>query len=227
MVRRIAVLTLAMITGCQQAAPATPTATNVPTATTAPRPSAGPSPSVAAAPSGPSPSAAAAAPSPSPPVTVASPTPSTVAAAPPVGASRIEVLNAANAAFSGGNLAAASQLYERVLNTPTTGESAEQTAAINGLAGFQAVVALLATGHEEEAQAQLQTLQQKDPNAPFARLASQLWDQYGMVGGVRGACSQLQPQIATQAAPTLQALQALGVIVDPQSLCRLPSGSGG
>ena len=162
------------------------------------------------------------------PSAVAAPSPSAAAAAaPPVGSSRVEVLNAANSAFTRGDLGNASQLYERVLNTPPNGESAEQTAAINGLAGFQAVVALLAAGHEDEAKTQLQALQQKDANAPFARLASQLWDQYTMVGGVRGACAQLQPQIAAQAGPTLQALQALGVTVDPQTLCKLPTGSGG
>ncbi|MBV9132537.1 MAG: hypothetical protein JO318_07545 [Chloroflexi bacterium] len=222
-IHRIAVVALVLVTACQSAAP-TPAATNiVPTATVGQttaspvtKSSGVPSPSVPAAVAGPSPSA------------VAAPSPSAAAAAaPPVGSSRVEVLNAANSAFTRGDLGNASQLYERVLNTPPNGESAEQTAAINGLAGFQAVVALLAAGHEDEAKTQLQALQQKDANAPFARLASQLWDQYTMVGGVRGACAQLQPQIAAQAGPTLQALQALGVTVDPQTLCKLPTGSGG
>ena len=46
-----------------------------------------------------------------------------------------------------------------------------------------------------------------------------LYDQYGMVGALRGACAQIQPQIATQAAPTFATLQGLGVTVDPATLC--------
>jgi hypothetical protein len=150
-----------------------------------------------------------------------------VAAAPAVGANRVEVLNAANAAFSGDDLTNASQLYARVLNTPpTSGETPQQTAAIDDLAHFREMLALLATGQEDRAKAQLTALQQRDANAPMARLASQLWDQYSMVGGVRGACSQVQPQIATEVGPTLQSLQALGVMIDAQSLCSVPSRSG-
>ena len=43
-----------------------------------------------------------------------------------------------------------------------------------------------------------------------ARLGDQLYNQYGMVGQLRGACAQLQPQVASQAGPTLAALQTLG-----------------
>jgi hypothetical protein len=136
----------------------------------------------------------------------------------------VEVLNAADAAFSSGDLANSSGLYERVLNTPPSGEQSEQTAAINGLAHFRAIVALLARGREDDARTHLDALQQADASAPMARLATQLWDQYGMVGGVRGACAQVQPQIATQAGPTLQMLQAMGVNVDAQTLCKVPNG---
>jgi hypothetical protein len=135
----------------------------------------------------------------------------------------VEVLNAADAAFTSGDLATSSGLYERVLNTPPAGESADATAAINQLAYFRAMVALLAVGREDDARAQLNALQKADANAPMARLATQLWDQYSMVGGVRGACTQVQPQIATQAAPTLQMLQAMGVNVDAQTLCKVPN----
>jgi hypothetical protein len=140
-----------------------------------------------------------------------------------VGSSRIDVLNAADSAFARGDLTNASGLYERVLNTPPTGEQTAQTAAINGLAHFRAIVALLATGSEGDAHAQLDALQNTDANAPFARLAMQLWDQYGMVGSVRGACAQVQPQVASQAGPTLQMLQAMGVSVDAQALCSVPN----
>jgi hypothetical protein len=143
-------------------------------------------------------------------------------AAPAVGSSRVEVLNAADAAFTQGDLASASQLYERVLNTPPTAENETQTAAVNSLAHFRALVALLAAGSEDDARAHLDGLQQQDPNAPFARLGNQLWEQYSMVGSVRGACAQVQPQIATQAAPTLQTLQAMGASVDANTLCQVP-----
>jgi outer membrane protein assembly factor BamD (BamD/ComL family) len=132
------------------------------------------------------------------------------------------VLNAAGSALQNGDLAGAGALYERVVNTPPTGETAQQTTAINDFARFQATVSLLATGHEDQAKAQLDALQKADPNSAFARLDAQLWDQYSMVGSVRGACSQLQPQIAAQAGPSLQALQALGVSVNAQALCKIP-----
>jgi hypothetical protein len=140
-----------------------------------------------------------------------------------VGSSRVEVLNSADTAFDRGDLANASGLYERVLNTPPTGEQATQTAAIDGLAHFRAIVALLALGREDDAREHLDALQQADATAPFARLGAQLWDQYSMVGGVRGACVQVQPQVASQAGPTLQMLQAMGVNVDAQTLCSVPS----
>jgi hypothetical protein len=159
------------------------------------------------------------APTPAPPApTTAPPT-----VAPAVGSNRVEVLNAANSAFQSGDLASAQMLYERVLNTPPTGEPATTTAAINELAHFRAMVTLLADGREDDAHAQLDALQQANANAPLARLGAQLWDQYGMVGQLRGACAQLQPQIASQAGPTLATLQSQGVTIDPQTLCSVPS----
>jgi hypothetical protein len=135
----------------------------------------------------------------------------------------VETLNAANAAYQSGDLTNASALYERVLNTPATGEPATTTSAINDFAHFRAMVTLLADGREDEAHAQLEALQQADASAPLARLGAQLWDQYGMVGQLRGACAQLQPQIASQAGATLTTLQTAGVTVDPQTLCSVPA----
>jgi hypothetical protein len=148
---------------------------------------------------------------------------SAAAAAPPAqGAGRVELLNAADVALDGGDPTTASGLYERVLNTPTTGEASDATATINAYAHFRDAVALLADGREDDAKAQVGALQQADASAPLARLAGQLWDQYGMVGSLRSACAQLQPQIDSQAAPTLATLQALGVSVDPSALCSAP-----
>jgi hypothetical protein len=213
-VRWIALFCLVALVACQAPAPAAPTA--VPQLTVqAVKPSVAPSPVVAASPS------PLAAPSPSP---LAAPSPSAAAAAPAVGSSRVEVLNAADAAFGRGDLTDAGQLYARVLNTPPTGETAQQTAAINDLAHFRAMIVLLANGQEDQARAQLTALQQQDANAPLARIASQVWDQYSMVGAVRGACAQVQPQIATQAGSTLQTLQGMGVSVDATTLCSVPRG---
>lgn len=152
--------------------------------------------------------------------------PTTPPSPPASGTSRIDVLKAADAAFAGGDLTTASGLYERVLNTPTTGEAAPTTAAINQYAHFRDMVTLLADGREDDAKTQLDALQQADASAPFARLANQLWDQYGMVGSLRGACAQVQPQIASQAGATLVALQSQGLSVDPATLCSAAPRAG-
>ena len=88
------------------------------------------------------------------------------------------------------------------------------------------MVTLLADGREDDAHAHEQALQQLDPNAPLARLSAQLWDQYGMVGQLRGACAQLQPLVAAQAGPTLNTLHNHGVVVDAASLCSVPPKTG-
>jgi hypothetical protein len=142
-----------------------------------------------------------------------------------VGTSRVDTLNAANSAFIGRDLKTAVSLYDRVVNTPpATGEAAATTAAINDFARFRAMVSLLADGRDDEARTQLDELQRPDPTVPLARLGKQLYDQYGMTGQLRGACAQVQPQIATQAAPTLTTLQGLGVNIDPATLCSPPQG---
>jgi hypothetical protein len=197
---------------CQAPAPATPTPAIAPPPTTAPAAKPTSAASVA------SPSAAVSAASPSP--TAA---PAAAPIAPAVGTSRVDVLNAANAAFAKGDLSTASGLYERVLNTPPSGEPATTTAAINDFAHFRDMVTLLAAGREDDARAQLDALQKSDANAALARLANQLWDQYGMVGQLRGACVQLQPEIASQAGATLAALAGLGINVDAQTLCAPPT----
>jgi uncharacterized protein HemY len=136
-----------------------------------------------------------------------------------VTSSRVDVLNQANAAFASGDYASASGFYERAINTPPTGEPAQTTAAINEFARFRDAVSLLEQGDEDGARAQVDALQQQDASAPLARLAAQLWDQYGMIGDARGACAQIQPQIASQAGSTLAVLQTLGLSVDPATLC--------
>jgi hypothetical protein len=218
-IRWIAPFIVLLLAACQSNTP-TPPPTQPPAAppptSVAPPPA---SPAAVAKPSpGPSPSPITAAARPS-----AAPKPSAVAA-PPVGSSRADVLNSANAAFARSDYSGASGLYERALNTPPTGESDAQRAAIDQFAHFRDMVALLGAGQEDDAKAQLTALQQQNADAPLTRVAAQLWDQYGMVGQLRGACSQLQPQIATQAAPTLAALQGMGVSVDAQTLCSAPAG---
>ena len=153
------------------------------------------------------------------PPTAASPIAAPTATAPAVTSSRVDTLNAANAAFNSSDLASASGLYERVINTPPTGEQPDLASAITQFAHFRAMVTSLADGQEDQAKTHLDALQ-KDPNAPMAKLGAQLWDQYAMVGALRGACAQIQPQVATQAGPTLTVLQAAGVTVDGATLCR-------
>jgi hypothetical protein len=147
------------------------------------------------------------------------------AAPPPASATRVDTLNAANAAFKGGNLKTAAGLYDRVVNTPPGAtEAAPATSAINDLAWFRGMVTLLADGREDDAKLAHDALLQRDPSAPLARLGDQLYNQYGMVGQLRGACAQLQPQVATQAGPTLATLQGLGVTnVDAATLCSVPA----
>jgi tetratricopeptide (TPR) repeat protein len=194
---------LVVILACQPAAPLTPTAVP-PTPQPAPTAS---TPSTQATPTTAAPASTGAA------------TP----AAPPTTATRVESLNAANAAFRAGDLKTAVALYERVVNTPpASSETAAASAAITDFAYFRGMVGLLAESQEDEAKAQLDALQQRDPNAPLSRLGSQLWDQYGMTGQLRGACAQLQPQIASQAGGVLATLQGLGVAVDGPTLCSVP-----
>lgn len=217
MVRYIAPLLIALlVSACGSPAPPSPTAAPVaqPTTAVSPSPAAAVSPSPAAAVS---PSAAPAV-SPS-----AAASPSPAAAAPPVGSARVDVLKSANAAFASGDLTNASSLYERVLNTPPTGEGPAEQRAIDQFARFRAMISMLATGKEDQAKTELQAMDKAEPNGPLTRLGDQLWDQYSMVGGVRGACSQVQPQVGTQAGPTLQALQAMGVTVEANDLCKLPN----
>jgi tetratricopeptide (TPR) repeat protein len=155
------------------------------------------------------------------PTAPALPTPAPPAAT----ASRVEALNAADAAYRSGDLKTAAGLYERVVNTPPgQAEAATATAAINDFARFRGMVTLLADGRDDEARTSLDELQQRDPSAPLARLGKQLYDQYGMIGQLRGACAQLEPQVATQAGPILGTLQGLGVSVDAASLCSQPKG---
>ena len=181
---------------CQAPAPPTPTPPPVPTS--APPPTLAPT--------------AAAKPLATPPPPPTSP----VTAPPPATASRVETLNAAGTAFSAGDYTTAAGLYERAANTPpATGEPS----VLTDFADFRAMVALLADGREDDAHDHLDELTTRDPTSVFGRLGTQLWDQYGMVGGLRGACAQLQPQVASQAGGALTTLQGLGVNVDPAHVC--------
>lgn len=156
------------------------------------------------------------------PAPTSAPTPTS---APSVTASRVDVLNAANAAYQRGDANAAAELYLRVINTPPApGEDAATAAAVQDFADFRGMVALLAAGREDEARARLDDLQSRGAGSPFARLGAQLWDQYGMTGQLRGACAQVQPSVATQAAAPLAVLAAAGVTIDASAMCSVPTG---
>jgi hypothetical protein len=140
----------------------------------------------------------------------------------PVGASRVEVLNVADTAYRGGDPKTAADLYDRVLNTPPgSDETPADSSAIDDLARFRGMLAVLATGDENGAHDQLEALQSADPNAPLTRLASQFWDQYGMTGALRAACAQLQPQLGV-AEPTFVTLSGVGVTTRVETLCVPP-----
>src|SRR5579884_1122671 len=181
------------LAACQAASGPTPTSTPAPTSARTPTSAA----AVQATPAATAPSLAptvarpAASPSPSSNPAAAAATP------PPTGASRVEVLNAADAAFQRGDVATAEGLYSRVINTPpSASETAEATAAINQLAYFRAMLSFMAEGRDTDAKAQLDALNEHAANTPLARIAAQVWDQYGMTGQLRSACAQAQPAIA-------------------------------
>lgn len=160
-----------------------------------------------------------------PPRTTAAPTPSVAPAAPvPVGTSRAEVVNAADRAFQSGNTQAAIELYDRALNTPPAqGEAPSVTTAIGSYARFRTMLALVASGRDDEAHQQLAALRAHDANGPLTRLAGQFWDQYGMTAQAKASCAQLKPQLTT-AAPALATLRGAGVTVEPDRLCTVPGG---
>ncbi|MBV9170231.1 MAG: hypothetical protein JOZ81_09140 [Chloroflexi bacterium] len=106
-------------------------------------------------------------------------------------------------------------------NTPAN-EAPELATAITDFAYFRGAIALLASGNEDEARAQLDALQTRDASSPLSRVGAQMWDQYGMTAQLRGACAQVQPQITTQAAQTFATLSAAGVSVDPATVCSVP-----
>jgi hypothetical protein len=156
------------------------------------------------------------------PPTPTSPPQSGPIAPPPASAGRIDVLTTANDLFRGGNLPGAAELYDRVLNTPATGEAPAVSSAIDGLAHFRAMVALLGAGEEARAREHLQALQERDATAPFTRLSAELWDQYGMTSDLRSACAAVRPQVRSQAGAMLAMLMGAGLTVDPDSLCSVP-----
>jgi hypothetical protein len=137
---------------------------------------------------------------------------------------RARILAAANGAYQLGDLTSAIEIYEQVSGTPPDpAETPAESAAIDGLAGFRAVVALAAAEREDDARQQLLTLQDRDPNGPLTRLATQFWDQYGMTALARAACAQLAPYVAPQAGPALDVLRTVGAGVDADTLCAIPA----
>jgi hypothetical protein len=188
----LAPVALIVLSACQSASPV-PVATSAPTAapTAVPKPTAAPA------------------------------APTTAPSAPPAtGATRGDLLNAADAAYASGKSEDAAGLYERVINTPPAAdEPPPARVAITDYAHFRAMVALLTAGREDDARAHLEALRSREASAPLPRLADQFWNQYSMTASVKAACAQLQPEIATQAGPVLSTLQSLGVGADPAKLC--------
>jgi hypothetical protein len=93
---------------------------------------------------------------------------------------------------------------------------------IDSFARFRGMLALLASGRENDARAQLDALQTRAPDAPLARLGAELWDQYSMTGQLQSACRAVQPRLASQGGEAFSALNQLGVQVDAASVCAAP-----
>src|SRR5258708_27013643 len=109
---------LALSVGCQATAQAVP----------APQSNGGAAPSPSAA------SGTSSISSPVPPTVAVEPAPT----APSVGLSRIEILNVATTAFGNNDLKTASDLYQRVVNTPPpAGEAPAHSALIESFAQFR------------------------------------------------------------------------------------------
>jgi hypothetical protein len=158
-------------------------------------------------------------PAPATPASAASPE---IVAAPPTGASRVDVLNAADAAYRAGDTQHAAELYDRVVNTPpATSESPDLTRAVDDLARFRALLLLASAGNDADARAELASMQQDDPNGALTRLAAQFWDQYGMTAQLRAACAALRPQLGVAEA-TFTTLAAAGASVRADALCTSP-----
>src|SRR5438477_8118779 len=97
---------------------------------------------------------------PTPTPTNAVPTVAPTPIPPAASASRVDALNAANAAFARGDLTTASALFDRVVNTPQTGEPPATAPVLTSYAHFRAMVALLAAGRDDDARGHPEALQQ-------------------------------------------------------------------
>lgn len=136
---------------------------------------------------------------------------------------RLQLLRAANVAYAQHDLQTAIDLYEQAATTPPSSEESTTTsAAIDGLARFRELVGLTAIGDEEQARRQVALLAADQRDEPFARLAAQFWDQYGMTSSARAACAQLAPQVETQARPALETLGSLSVQLRHDEVCVVP-----
>ncbi len=92
----------------------------------------------------------------------------------------------ANRAYARNDLPTAIAFYDEVSAAPRSDQELEQVSlAIDGLARFRAIVGLTTLGQEEQAANELQMLLGSGADEPFARLASQFWDQYSMTASAR------------------------------------------
>jgi aryl-phospho-beta-D-glucosidase BglC (GH1 family) len=136
---------------------------------------------------------------------------------------RLEPLLDADSAYARGDLPAAIDLYDDVANAaPSDQESQPESASIEGLARFRALVGLTSLAEDERAHAELQALVDSDASAPLARLAAQFWDQYSMTGSARAACAELGTSVDSQARPVLDLLTSMGIRMQHEELCVVP-----
>ncbi|MBI2756803.1 MAG: hypothetical protein HYX52_08845 [Chloroflexi bacterium] len=155
------------------------------------------------------------------------PLPPTAPTPVPAGSSRATLLKAANEALQAGDAARASDLFQQLLGTPATpGDPAPLSAAILGQATFGNVLALLALGREDDARRLVDAARSRAASDPFARLAAQLYDQYGMTGDLAAACASVNQQAGPLLAEAARALDAAGVALAPDRPCVVPTRRG-
>ena len=136
---------------------------------------------------------------------------------------RLDVVEQANAAYAAGDIRRAGELYDQAAESSSDTESQVDAATITGLARFRAVLAWTLIGDEDRALQELRSIAARDPGAALTRLAAQFWDGYGMTGSVASACAQLAPDVDSQAGEVLTRLRSLGMELQHDQLCVLPS----
>jgi hypothetical protein len=77
-------------------------------------------------------------------------------------------------------------------------------------------------GSEQRAHQLVDRLRSANQDGPFTRLASDFWDQYGMMASISAACASIKGELPTQAGAAVGELHGLGVVSTAQEICTAP-----